>query len=177
MSLKNKKDKELIESNINYKKGLNNLFENKVHLLYYGRKYLKFYTEKGKIIKELSYINQNIRFETSDINHYFLNEYVQKIFNKIIKIFNIEVGKFYLDNYDYADMVGNLLIITKLDSTHITVIININGKKLHSLEVKENKIIQIKEINYNEKESYFFEIINPNDVSSISLFLPINLDK
>lgn len=74
-------------------------------------------------------------------------------------------------------MVGNFLIITKIDSTNITIIININGKKLHSLEVKENKIIPVQEINYNERESYFFEIINPKDVSPISLFLPFVLDK
>ena len=177
ISSKNKKEKQLIETIVNYKKGLKNLYENKVHLLYYGRKYLKFYTEKGKIIKELSYINQNINFETSDINHYFLNEYVQHIFNKIISIFNIEVGKFYFDYYDYDDMIGDCLIITKISSNHITVVININGKKLHLLEVKENKIAQVKKINYNEKESYFFEIINPNDINSISLFSLITLDK
>ena len=39
ISSKNKKEKSLIEPNVNYKKGLNTLFENKVHLLYYGRKY------------------------------------------------------------------------------------------------------------------------------------------
>ena len=171
------KEKTIAESIIDYKNGLNNLFENKVHLLFFGRKYLKFYTEQGKIIKELSYSNQNINFITSDINHYFLDENIQRIFNKIIAIFNIEVGIFYIDSYDYTDVVGNSLIITKIDNTHATVAININGKKLHLLEVNKNHIEEvIYEKGYPIKESYFFEIINPKDVNAITLFSAIDLD-
>lgn len=134
---------------------------NNVYLLFFGRKYLKFFTEKGKIIKEMDFKNEKIEFITSDKNHYFLEENIQQIFDKIVDLFKIEVGKFFVDNYDFGDKIGNYMIITKIDKTLVTVVIIINGNKLHCLETNSKNITQVLNCIYNEKVSYIFEIINP----------------
>ena len=164
---------------IDFKSGLNAALTNNVHLIYFGRKYLKFISEEGKIIKELIYTNKNINFVTSDINQYFLDEYIQKIFNKTIKIYNIEIGKMFIDLYDYTDKIGNLLIITKINNKKVTVVVIVKGKTIHSTEIDDG-IMQENannELNYPEKESYYFEIINPEKVNVISHFPPINIEK
>ena len=140
---------------------------------------MKFISEEGKIIKELIYTNKNINFVTSDINQYFLDEYIQKIFNKTIKIYNIEIGKMFIDLYDFTDKTGNLLIITKINNEKVTVVIIVKGKTIHSIEI-DNGIMHDNannELNYPEKESYYFEIINPDKVNVISHFSPINIEK
>ena len=91
-SLKNKSKESQFNENIDYKTGLNELLANNVYLLFFGRKYLKFFTEKGKIIKEMDFKNEKIEFITSDKNHYFLEENIQQIFDKIVDLFKIEVG-------------------------------------------------------------------------------------
>ena len=68
------------------------------------------------------------------------------------------------------------MIITKIDKTLVTVVIIINGNKLHSLETNSKNIAQVLNCIYNEKVSYIFEIINPWEVSRISLFEPIQID-
>ena len=140
---------------------------------------MKFISEKGKIIKELIYMNKNINFVTSDINQYFLDEYIQKIFNKTIKIYNIEIGKMFIDLYDFTDKIGNLLIITKINNMKVSVVIIVKGKTIHTIEA-DNGIMQENvnnELNYPEKESYYFEIINPDEVNIISHFSKINIEK
>ena len=167
------------KDDIDFKSGLNIGLINNVHLIYFGRKYLKFISEKGKIIKELIYMNKNINFVTSDINQYFLDEYIQKIFNKIIKIYNIEIGKMFIDLYDFTDKIGNLLIITKINNMKVSVVIIVKGKTIHTIEA-DNGIMQENvnnELNYPEKESYYFEIINPDEVNIISHFSKINIEK
>lgn len=161
---------------IDFKNGLNQLLKNNVYLLFFGRKYLKFLTEDGKIIKEMVIKNEKIEFITSDKNQYFLEENIQKVFDKIVGLFDIEIGKFFIDNYDFGDMIGNYMIITKINKNLVTVIIIIDGKKLHCLEANEKNIIQVSNITYNEKVSYIFEIINPKKITKISLFLQVNID-
>ena len=139
---------------IDFKSGLNQLLKNNVYLLFFGRKYLKFFTEDGKIIKEMAFNNEKIEFITSDKNHYFLEENIQKVFDKIVDLFDIEIGKFFIDDYDFGDMIGNYMIITKINKNLVTVIIIIDGKKLHCLEANEKNIIQVSNITYNEKVSY-----------------------
>ena len=175
---KSTKEENNIIEKIDYKNGLDKYLTDKVHLLFFGRKYLKFMTEEGKIVKELSFKNDDIEFITSDKNHYFLDEYIQKIFNKVIELFSIEIGKLYVDNYDFCDMVGDCLIITKINNSFVTVVVNINGKKLHMIEVNDNIMKQIpKETTYNDKESYIFEIVNPNAIIPISLFQQVDINK
>ena len=163
--------------NIDYKNGLNKLLVNNVHLLFFGRKYLKFFTEEGKIIKEMIFVNEKISFITSEKNHYFLEETIQKIFDKIVDTFHVEIGKFFVDNYDFGDMIGNFMIITKIDKALVTVVIIIDGKKLHCFQANEKNIMQVSNnFNYNEKSSYIFEIINPEKINKISLFTSLNID-
>lgn len=161
---------------IEFKNGLNHQLIEKVYLLFFGRKYLNFYTLDGNIIKELAYENNDIKLITSDTRHYFLDEILQKIFEKVIELFNIKIGKLYLNNYDYSDIIGNFLILTKLNNTHATIVINIEGKKWHFLEVNNNTIEEVViEKNYGEKISYFFEIINSNTINPISIFSKISI--
>ena len=161
--------------NINFKNGLNNNLSEQVHLLYFSRKYLNFYTTEGKIVKDICYKNEKIEFITSDINHYFSDENTINIFNKIIKLFLIKVGKIYIDYYDGYNEAGNFMIFIKISDNNFIITININGKKIHILEAKNGKIKQIyNEINYDKKLSYFFEIINSDEINTISLFSEIN---
>lgn len=161
---------------IDFKKGLNKELREKVYLLFFGRKYLNFYTQDGKKIKELAFKNKEIQLLTSDIQHYFLEENIQNMFEKVISIFNIKIGKLYLDNYDYNDIIGNFLILTKLNNTHVTIVINIEDKKLNFLEIKNNVIEQVMiETHYDEKISYFFEIINKKDINPNSMFSKISI--
>lgn len=101
---------------------------------------------------------------------------MQIIFDKVIQIFNISIGKFYIDDYDFMDKVGNFLILTKLNSNHTTIIININGRKIRFLEAIDDIL---REFNpghlYEEKKTYFFEILNPESVSKIALFGEVKL--
>ena len=161
---------------IDFKSGLNELLKNNVYLLFFGRKYLKFFTEDGKIIKEMVINNEKIEFITSDKNHYFLEENIQKVFDKIVDFFDIEIGKFFIDKYDFGDMIGNYMIITKINKNLVTVTIIIDGKKLHCLKANEKNITQFSNFTYNEKVSYIFEIINPKKINIISLFSPVNID-
>ena len=160
-----------------YKDGLNNQLKDFVFLIYYDRKYLHFCTEDGRVIKELIYKNENLRFITSDNHHYFQDENIIKIYDKIINLFHPSIGKYYIDNYDYNDVTGNYLILSKIDNDHITIVVNINGKRLHSFDIKNNIIKQVLSLNYGEKKSYYFEITNPKDISSISIFTEIDLNK
>ena len=172
----NEKEKSFIED-IDYKNGLDELLKKNVFLLYFGRKYLKFLTEEGQIIKEMIFDDEEIKFITSDSYHYFLDEYTKKIFDKIISIFDIEVGKYYIQNYDYEDMIGNFMIMTKISDTLITIVIIINGKKLHSLEANGKTIKEIKgTMDYKPKVSYIFEILNSAQINKVSLFSDISIN-
>ena len=174
---KNPKEKEkLIIEGIDYKNGLDASLKENVFLLYFGRKYLKFLTEEGQIIKEMTFVNDKIKFITFDKNHYFSDEYVQKIFDKIIDTFDIKVGKFFIDNYDYDDMIGNFMILTKINDKLVTIVIIIDGKKLHCLEADGENIKDIVDgMNYNPKVSYIFEILNSDQINPISLFSDIDI--
>ena len=177
LSKENIKEKDnLIIEVIQYKNGLDASLKENVFLLYFGRKYLKFLTKEGQIIKEMVFVDDKIKFITSDKNHYFSDEYVQKIFDKIIDIFDIKVGKFYIDNYDYDDMIGNFMILTKISDKLVTIVIIIDGKKLHCLEADGENIKDIGDgMNYNSKISYIFEILNYDQINRISLFSDINI--
>ena len=173
---KDESNKDFDIEKINYKSGLKKDFNDKVFLLYFGRKYLRFLTEDGKIIKEINCVNEKIEFITSNIYHYFLDEYIQKIFDKVIKIYKIEIGKLYIDNYDYTDVIGDYLIISKINNKFATAVINIGGKKIHTLQANNETMRQIaNDIVFHEIGSYFFEILNPNEVNLISLFPDINI--
>lgn len=164
------------EKKLNYKRQIPKELNDNVHLLFFGRKILKFFTEEGKMVKELVCKNGEIIFECSEVKHYFLNEYIRNAFEQIIKSFNIKIGKYYIDMYDYRDMKGNFLILTKINDNHLLFIININGKIMHTLETNKDTFNNItKYINNNEKISYFFEIINPEEIYDISIFAPIKL--
>jgi hypothetical protein len=161
-----------------YKDGLNAQLKNNVYLLYYHRKYLNFFTEDGKLIKELIYKNENLQFITSDNHHYFSDEKIQKIFDKIINLFHPEIGKHFTRTYDYNDIIGNYLILSIIDNDHFTVVINIEGKICHSFDIKSNLLKQMKNMNYEvNNKSYYFEIINPKAISPISVFPEIDLNK
>ena len=86
---------------INYKHKIPKNLEKNVHLIFFSRKFLYFFDIEGKMVKELICIDDNIKFETSDSYHYFLIEYFQKIFDKVIREFNIKVGKYYINLYDF----------------------------------------------------------------------------
>ena len=166
------------DENINYKYQIPKELSDNVHLIFFSRKFLNFFNNEGKMIKELV-INKdnNIKFETSDLKHYFSIEYIQKVFNKVLESFNIKVGKYYIDSYDYNDMNGNYLIITKLNINHLNIIININGKKVHILKAIDSIISNVEnDTNYEERISYFFEIINPKEVNKVSVFDKIIID-
>ena len=163
---------------IEYKYKIPKDLEKNVHIIFFSRKFLNFFNYEGKMIKELKYLNDNIQFTTSDSNHYFSLEYLQKIFDKILKVFNVIVGKYYINVYDNNDINGNFLIMTKLSSNHLTITINIKGKKLQILKVVNNEIsnAMIDSNDNEERISYFFEIINPDNVKKISLFEKIIID-
>lgn len=162
---------------VNYKNYLDNKLNNQVYLLYFSRKFLKFESEDGKIIRELTFEKESIKFNYLNINHYFFDDFTKKIFNKVIDIFLIKIGKFFIDLYDYNNIIGNYLIITKLDGSNATAIINNNCHKIHTIYIKQSTMKQISNDEvFEPKESYFFEIINPNDINNISLFSEINLN-
>lgn len=161
-----------------YKDGLNAQLKNNVYLLYYDRKYLNFFTEDGKLIKELIYKDENLQFITSNNLHYFSDENSQKIFDKIIDIFSPEIGIHFINSYDYSDIIGNYLIFSKIDNEHFTVVINIEGKKKHSFDIKKNFLNEVTDMNYGvANKSYYFEIKNPRNISPISVFAQIDLNK
>ena len=193
--LNNKKDIKK-NTNVEYKKGLNSKIKDIVYLLYFDRKYLKFLSEDGKIIKEMTFEKEKekekgkenekenekekekeyIKFIYSDINHYFLDNYTKKFFDKVIDIFMIKVGKFFVDNYDFSNIIGNFLIITKFSDKSATAIININGQKFHSIQANNAIMKQIQNVTvFEERESYYFEIINPDNINTISLFSEISI--
>ena len=119
---------------------------------------------------------KNIKFIYSDINHYFLDNYTKKFFDKVIDIFMIKVGKFFVDNYDFSNVIGNFLIITKFSDKSATAIININGQKFHSIQANKAIMKQIQNVTvFEERESYYFEIINPDNINTISLFSEISI--
>lgn len=164
------------KKNINYKNHLNSIFNDKVYLLFFGRKYLNFFTEEGKMVKELDFIDEKINFISYDKYYYFIDEYLQKAFEKIITLFSIEIGKVFIDDYDYEDMIGNFLIISKINNTFSIIVINIDGKKLHCIELNDGTLKQVSsEMNYIQKKSYFFEIINPTKINKITLFSNIQI--
>lgn len=177
-SLKNL-NKKGIHSNIDYKYNLPSQLNSQVHLLFFSRKFLNFFNEEGKMVKELIYENGNLIFNVSEVKHYFPNVYLQKMYDNIIRSFNIKIGKIYYSEYDYDDVTGNYLIFTKIEINLFTVIINIKGKIIHFLKIKDNIISEIKNNNNNngkEKISYFFEIINPEEVNVIQLFEDIIIE-
>ena len=155
---------------IDYKYNLSSQLYDQVHLIYFSRKFLNFFNEEGEMIKGLNYENNKLSFDVSEIKHYFSHDYLQKIFNKIISVFNIKIGKIYYAEYDYENIPGNYLILTKLDINKYTAIINIDGNIIHFLKIINFTIAEIKDFKQKEKISYFFEIINPKEVNSISLF-------
>ena len=160
--------------NIQFRFGLKHEFEKNVHLIFFSRKYLNFYTEEGKIIKEISYEEDKLKFITSNIHHYFSDQKEIEVFNKVIDLFSIKVGKVYTDYYDGLDINGNIMIFTKLGDNLYNIIININRKKIHNLEVNDGKIKpNFTNIDYTNKLSYIFEIINPKEINKISLFSEI----
>ena len=175
---------------------MNSKIKDIVYLLYFDRKYLKFLSEDGKIIKEMTFEKEKekekgkenekenekekekeyIKFIYSDINHYFLDNYTKKFFDKVIDIFMIKVGKFFVDNYDFSNIIGNFLIITKFSDKSATAIININGQKFHSIQANKAIMKQIQNVTvFEERESYYFEIINPDNINTISLFSEISI--
>lgn len=159
---------------IDYKYCLAKELKNSVHLIYFGRKYLNFYTEEGKSIKELANNNNKLEIVTSNINHYFLDENIQKSFEKVLELFKLKIGKVYIENYEYKDVIGNCLIITKINNSQLTVVINIKGKKIHILEINDKIIEEVtQEKIYDSRVSYFFEIKNADEISPISLFSKI----
>lgn len=183
-SNKNKSDKKLeylkqkgILVNFDYKYNLPLKLNSNVHLLFFSRKFLNFFNEDGKMVNELTFENNKINFIVSNVDHYFSNLYFQKIFDKIINIFNIKVDKIFYDEYDYSNVPGDFLILTNIDINKLTAVINIKGKIIHFLEIDKNKISQTRnEKLYNQKISYFFQIINPSDISYVSLFGDIMID-
>lgn len=164
----NKNDK-----NINYKYKIPREYENNTHLLFFSRKFLNFFNYEGKMIKELVICDDGgIKFETSESLHYFSIDFLQKVFDKVLETFNIKVGKYYFNLYDNKNINGNYLIITKYSINDLIITININSQKLHVLKVMNNRIfnVGIEDNEMEEKISYFFEIINPNDVNKITIF-------
>ena len=165
-----------LDKDIPYKSNLSQNLKSQVYLLYFGRKFLNFYDCEGKMIKELFFENDQLKFNVSMSQHYFSQEYLQKIFDEIVKVFSISIGKFYIDDYDFSNKAGNFLILTKISSNYITIVINIYERIMHFLEAKDNTIRQISYVNIDEeKKSYFFEITNPENINSISLFGEIKI--
>ena len=73
-------------------------------------------------------------------------------------------------------MIGNFMILTKISDKLITIVIIIDGKKLHCLEADGENIKDIGDgMNYNSKISYIFEILNYDHINRISLFSDIKI--
>jgi len=62
------------------------------------------------------------------------------------------------------------LIFIKISDNDFIIVINLKGKKVHTLEFKNGEIINIFDDINEIRLSYIFEIINPNEVNSISNF-------
>ena len=62
------------------------------------------------------------------------------------------MNKYYTDFFDYEDIKGNFLIFTKLTKTHLSFVINLEGKQIHNLEVKDSKTDKISLLNVTLKE-------------------------
>lgn len=149
---------------------------NNVHLLFFGRQFLNFFNEDKKMVKELLFEKNNLKFEITDSEQYFVVPFYQKAFDKVLNLFKIKVGEFYINNYDFEEISGNFLIFSKINNQHLVFIVNLNNKICHSLEIK-NSIIYNNKIEIKEKKkAYFFKIKNPNEVNPISIFNEVALD-
>ena len=62
------------------------------------------------------------------------------------------------------------MIFIKISDNNFIIVINLKGKKVHTLEVQDEEIANIFDDINEIRLSYIFEIINPNEVNSISNF-------